>query len=58
MYTRNPVSVPDAKGKLLFRKQGKNTYVHYETGRVYDPVRKYNTPNRVVIGKLATFLGK
>lgn len=52
MYTSNPVSVPDVKGKLLFRKQGKFTYVQYETGRVYDPKKKYNTPNRVVIGKL------
>lgn len=52
MYNHPPVKVPDVKGKLIFRKTGASTYVHYETGRVYDPKKKYNSPARVTIGKL------
>lgn len=52
MYTHNPVKVPELKGKFIFRKKGSFTYVHYEIGRAYNPEKKYNTPTRVVIGKL------
>ena len=31
---------------------GNNIYVLFETGRVYDPKRRFNVPQRATIGKL------
>ena len=53
MYFWDPVSVPDAPGKIVTRKKGDTTYVYYETERVYNPEKRFNVPKRVVIGKLA-----
>lgn len=50
MYFNQPVLVPEAPGKLVFRKKGESTYVLLETGRIYDPNRRYTRVDRKVIG--------
>ena len=50
MYFNQPVLVPEAPGKLVFRKKGESTYVLLETGRIYDPNRGYTRVDRKVIG--------
>ncbi len=49
MYFDAKVDVPSVPGKITISK---NIYVKYETGRRYDPDKKYNVPKRVTIGKL------
>ena len=50
MYDNEPVLIPDAKGKISFKKKKDSEYVQYVTGRTYDPVRKYMLPERKIIG--------
>ena len=50
MFLNRPVRVPEAKGKITFRKTGDSQYVLYEIGRRYDSIRKYTLVNRVNIG--------
>ena len=50
MFLDRPVRVPEAKGKITFRKTGDSRYVLYEIGRRYDSFRKYTLVNRVNIG--------
>ena len=50
MYMENPVMIPRIAGKITFHREGGVEYVRYETGRRYDPVRKYNIPERRNIG--------
>ncbi|HIV14675.1 MAG TPA: transposase [Candidatus Avisuccinivibrio pullicola] len=52
MYLKTSVAVPVAPGKIIFREKAASTYVYFETGRHYDPERKFNVPDRVIIGKL------
>ena len=49
MYFDTKVDVPVMPGKITISK---NIYVKYETGRKYDPEKRYNIPKRVTIGKL------
>lgn len=49
-YGNSPVKIPKVAGKITFRKTTDRTYVLYETGRVYNPVKKTNTPQRAMIG--------
>ena len=49
MYLDRPVYIPKVSG-ITFRKKGQNTYVQYETGRRYDPNRKFNLVDRKEIG--------
>ena len=51
MYLDLLVKIPDIPGKITRKKKGESTYISYEFGRVYDPERRYNIPQRVVIGK-------
>lgn len=51
MYLNLTVPVPSEKGKLTTKTIRNIPYVYYETGRTYDPRRKYNLPKRVCIGK-------
>lgn len=53
MYLNLLVNIPEAPGKLTRTKKSGTTYVYYEIDRVYDPVKKYTYPKRVVIGKLS-----
>ena len=50
MYFNKPVRIPKTPGKITLTKRGESTYILYETGRRYDPNRKYNVPERVGIG--------
>ena len=49
MYFDTKVDVPVIPGKITISK---NIYVKYETGRKYDPEKRYNGPKRVTIGKI------
>lgn len=51
MYLDILVKVPEVKGKITRKTKGETTYVNYEYGRIYDPDRKFNIPQRVTIGK-------
>lgn len=53
MHLNTLVDLPDIPGKIVIQKKKNASYVHYEYDRVYDPVRKFNVPKRVVIGKLS-----
>src|SRR6056297_2719881 len=53
MHLNILVDLPDIPGKIVIQKKKNASYVHYEYDRVYDPVRKFNVPKRVVIGKLS-----
>ncbi len=53
MYLDEKVPVPRADGKITVKKVGSAEYVYFETGRVYDPARKFNVPRRRLVGKLA-----
>ena len=50
MYSNHVVPVPDVPGKIVRRKMNGDVYIRYETGRIYDPNRKHNIPQRVQIG--------
>ena len=50
MYENEPVLIPDAPGKISIKKKKGSEYIQYEIGRTYDPVRKYNLPERKIIG--------
>ena len=52
MYLKQHTKVPDAPGRITFKKKGGSTYVLYETGRVYNAERQFNVPKRAIIGKL------
>lgn len=53
MYFDALVDLPDTPGKIVIQRKKNSAYVHYEYDRVYDPVRKFNIPKRVVIGKVS-----
>lgn len=53
MYLDCLVKMPNVPGKIVCQKKAETTYVYYETGRTYDPEKKYTTPKRVTIGKLS-----
>ena len=50
MYENEPVLIPDVPGKITFMKKKDSEYVRYLTKTRYDPVRKYNVPDRKIIG--------
>lgn len=50
MYENQPVLIPVTDGKITFKKKRDSEYVYFQTGREYDPVRKYNIPQRKIIG--------
>ncbi len=51
MFLNQPVLIPKVPGKITFKKKNDNIYyVQYETGRPYDPNRRYTLPERRVIG--------
>lgn len=53
MYLDSLVKVPDAPGKIIYRKKKSGTYVEYLISNVYDPKVKYARPVRKAIGKLS-----
>ena len=46
----NIVKVPDVPGKIVINKRATGNYVLYENGRRYDKQKKYNVPDRTMIG--------
>lgn len=56
MYDNEPVLIPEAKGKISFKKKKGSEYVQYVTGRTYDPVRKFMLPERKIIGIRIPFM--
>jgi transposase len=53
MYLNTLVDMPHIPGKIVIQKKKDSSYVCYEYDRIYDPVRKFNIPKRVVIGKVS-----
>ena len=51
MITQNPVKIPDIPGKITIMKKDDAVYVRYLAGRNYDPEKKYNKPEWIVIGR-------
>lgn len=50
MYQSSPVMIPKVPGKISTKKRNGREYIQYETGRNYDPARKYNLVQRKIIG--------
>lgn len=53
MYLNTSVKIPEIKGKIITKKKGKVTYVLYQYGSEYDPVKQYSIPQRSIVGKVA-----
>lgn len=51
MYLDFLIEIPSVPGKITRKTKGGHTYINYEYGRVYDPARKFNIPQRATIGK-------
>ena len=49
-YSSKPVKIPEVAGKISFMKKTDRTYVRYEFGRTYNPVKKSTIPQRAIIG--------
>jgi transposase len=53
MYHDFTIGIPDVTGKITVKKKGGSSFVLFEYGRVYDPIRKFNIPKRAIIGKVS-----
>lgn len=53
MYHKQPIPIPQNTGKIVRVKSGTSTYVYYQTGRVYNSKKKYNSATRTTIGKVS-----
>lgn len=53
MYLDLLVPVPQAAGRITYRKKDSGTYVEYLIENIYDPTVKYARPKRKAIGKLS-----
>lgn len=51
MYLDFLVKIPNAKGKITYRKKAGTDYVYYEYDRIYDKTTRKTNPKRVTIGK-------
>lgn len=51
MYYNTVVKVPKVEGKIVRKQKGNSVYILLEVGRIYNSARKYNVPQRVIIGK-------
>ena len=47
------VPVPEAKGRIIYKKKGGTTYVLYQYAQEYRPEKKYAVPRRALVGKLS-----
>ena len=52
MYQNYSVPIPDTKGKITIMKKRNASYVLFQYGRVYNSTKKYNVPQRSIIGKV------
>ena len=53
MYLNTSVKIPEIKGKIITKKKGSVTYVLYQYGSEYDPVKRYAIPQRSIVGKVS-----
>ena len=53
MYLNCTVEIPVDQTGISKKKIKGTTYIYYEHGRRYDPVKKYNVPQCTTIGKLS-----
>jgi len=51
VYYDFTVKIQDRPGQIVFKKKGPSEYVFYEYDRKYDKKRKFNIPQRAIIGK-------
>lgn len=51
MYLDFLVKIPNAPGKITYRRKSSVDYVYYEYDRIYDKATKKTNPKRVTIGK-------
>ena len=53
MYLNTTVKIPEMKGKIIFKKKGRATYILYQYGSEYNPEKRYAVPLRTIIGKVS-----
>ena len=46
------VKIPQIKGKITIKTVRGKKYVYFEYGRIYHPEKRYNVPQRAVIGRV------
>lgn len=51
MYLDFLVKIPNAPGKITYRRKGDTDYVYYEYDRIYDKNTRKTNPKRATIGK-------
>ena len=51
MTEHRAVKIPEIPGKITFMRKDEKEYVRYLARRIYDPERKYNVPEWVIIGR-------
>lgn len=51
MYLNFLVKIPNAPGKITYRRKSETDYVYYEYDRIYDKTTQKTNPKRVTIGK-------
>ena len=53
MYQKQTIPIPQNAGRIVLVKSNSATYVYYQTDRIYDPDKKYNSAKRTSIGKVS-----
>lgn len=53
MYLKQTVPIPTNTHRIVCVKTDRATYVYYQTDRIYDPEKKYNSAKRTSIGKVS-----
>lgn len=53
MYLNSLVDVPEAPGKITYRRKNEVDYVYFEYDRSYDKLTQKTNPKRATIGKLS-----
>lgn len=51
MLSDDPVKIPEQTKRINYMHKEGIMYVRYLTGRTYDPEKKYNIPNWMIIGR-------
>ena len=53
MYQKQSIPIPQNTKRIVLVKANSATYVYYQTDRIYDPSKKFNSPKRTSIGKVS-----
>ena len=51
MYLNTTVQIPKLKGKIFTKKKGGASYILYQYGSEYNPLKQYAVPLRAIVGK-------